>query len=119
MFSPAVIEHVKNCNPDEELTFVLQWTGSAKIAAGLRSGSRRERLSKLKMLLREAKHDVLESVRSEKGALVNDLPTSGEAIVTAPAATWEKLLTEDGPLRDRDDVRVLPNVRFDAISSVN
>ncbi|MCH8809019.1 MAG: hypothetical protein IH993_04190 [Proteobacteria bacterium] len=119
MFSPAAIEQVKNCDPDEEVTFVVQWTGSAKIAAGIRGGTRRERLSKLKLAFREAKRDVLESVRSEKGALVNDLPTSGEAIVTAPAATWEKLLTEDGPLRDRDDIRVLPNVRFHAISSVN
>ncbi len=65
MFIPAAIEQVKNCDPDEKVTFVVQWTGSAEIAAGLQGGSRRDRLSKLKLALREVKRDVLDRVRSE------------------------------------------------------
>lgn len=90
-------------------TVVLQWQSPPDLASLQGLGSKRERLEKLQALYRDLKAPVMDSLRASGGLQIQDMPATGEAIVTAPADKLNVLLAESGVLAGTPEVRVLPN----------
>lgn len=112
MLDPEIKREVASADSDESCTFVLEWRATPDADAFAVFASKRERLERLVDFYRNVKRPVLESLLRNSRVSVNDLPTSGQAIVTTTAGTWRDLFSE---LELDATVRVLPNAKFHAL----
>jgi len=64
---------------------------------------------------RRLKESVFQELQTDQGIRIRDLPGSGQAIVTGAPLKLEKLVRAGGVLERNQEVRVLPNVMFDAL----
>lgn len=112
MLDPEIKREVASTDIGESFTFILQWhaTPDADMFAAI--SSKRERLQRLMDFYRDLKRPVLDALSRNSRVLVNDLPTSGQAIVTANAETWRDLFSE---LELDASIRVLPNAKLHAL----
>src|SRR3954447_24437702 len=111
MLDPQIKREVASTDIGESCTFVLQWRATPDAEMFATISSKRERLQRLIDFYRDVKRPVLDALSRNNRVLVNDLPTIGQAIVTANAGTWRDLFSE----LERDaSVRVLPNAEYHA-----
>jgi hypothetical protein len=111
MLEREILDELSSVRPSESCTFVLEWRAEPDAALFENIASKRERLNTLVQFYRTIKAPLLQHLAGE-GADVTDIPTSAQAIVTAPAERWRALATE---LAKEGAVRVLPNRLYNAV----
>jgi hypothetical protein len=77
--------------------------------------SRQERLRALRNFYAGITRQLLGEVSREPGASLEELDALGQAVVTAPVATWRRLAKPGRLLADDPELRVLPNAFFHSI----
>ena len=112
MVDPAVKEQIRSTHPEQTHSLMLEWTvrPDDSVFAGIQS--KRERLERMNEFYRRIKEPMLAALQKRTGLKVRDLPASGQAIITAPAAALGQLVEEGGILEKDPGIRVLPNVTF-------
>jgi hypothetical protein len=109
MLDPEIKREIAGAEIDAPCTFILEWRATPDAAAFAAASSKRERLQRLTDFYRELKRPWLDELSRNVDVSITDLPASGQAIVTANAATWRDLLSD---LERAADVRLLPNAKF-------
>lgn len=97
----------------QTLCFVLEWDQSAALRSAEGLASPKDRRDAIHRALSKAKESLLDALKSEPMADVNDLEGTGQAVVAAPAHLWQSLF--DDPQIEAANVRILPNERFRAL----
>lgn len=111
MLDSEIIQELSAARAGESCTFVLEWQTHPDESLFQNAASRRDRLERLVTFYQTVKSPLLERLVGE-GAEITDIPTSAQAIVTAPAEQWRALAAG---LHDDIGVRVLPNRIYTAV----
>jgi hypothetical protein len=95
---------------DATLCFVLEWDEGPALDQAAAYESRSDRLAAISAVMSRIKGPVLEVLRDQPLADVNDLAGTGQAVVAAPAHLWRTLF--EHPSLKAADLRILPNASF-------
>jgi hypothetical protein len=103
-------DEVTSAAEDAPFCFVLEWDDEGALSELGSLGSRQARRAAIHQAMTKTKARVLQALRSEPLAEVNDLEGTGQAVVAAPAHLWRTLLSH--PDIKAANLRILPNERF-------
>lgn len=120
MVDPGVHKQIAAAGTGEETQSVmLQWaeTPGDSLFAGLTS--KRERMRVMDEYYRNLKAKIFRVLEGEPGVRIQDLPASGQAILTGPAKKLEALVRPGGVLDREEKVQVLPNASFQAFATLS
>lgn len=106
-----VQDELFRANGNERIRLVVEWDEGAALAGAASYPSRDEKLAAMDRILSDAKAPVLEAIRRQPHADVNDLKGTGHALVEATADEWRNFI-KDESVRHAS-IRLLPNVMFD------
>ena len=96
----------------ETFCFILEWDQSAALREAEGLASPKDRRDAIHRALGKTKKPLLDALKSQPMADVNDLEGTGQAVVAAPARLWQSLF--DDPRIEAEDIRILLNERFRA-----
>ena len=112
-FAKEIADLIRTAPRHETFCFVLEWDQSSALRAAEGLGSPKDRREAIHRALSEAKKPLLDVLKSEPMADVNDLEGTSQAVVAAPAHLWQSLF--HSPQIEGADIRILPNERFKAL----
>jgi hypothetical protein len=112
MIDPALRASLPLGRSSQRCTVVLQWESAPDAGALTRGATKRERLENLQAFYRTMKAPVLDILRQNDDVEVQDMPITGEAVITASTEKLNALLANDGPLARVPKLRVLANASF-------
>ena len=96
------------------VSMVVEWLSNPNVDRAPVS-SRRELQRELESAYREMKRALLAALETDDAVSVEDLPSSPKAIVTATPRKWTELMESGGAIASHPRVRVLRDVRFEAL----
>jgi hypothetical protein len=102
---------------DEQLTVVLQWPIALDRKEFAKDVPPQERMQLYRDHLKTVKASVVDRLAVFPDVQIRDLPSSGSAVVTTNANRFRKLIAKSGILGMHDEVMVVPNARFQTLSS--